>query len=93
MIYLPLLLLGVERILQERRPTLLMVTVWMAALTNFYFFYMLAILTAIYGICRVMAIHLGGVLALAGLLLMIGIIFYDHAWIAAKNARRRCKIH
>ncbi len=63
MIYLPLLLLGVERILQERRPTLFMVTVWMAALTNFYFFYMLAILTAIYGICRVLAIHLGGVKA------------------------------
>ena len=59
MIYLPLLLLGVERILQERRPVLFMVTVWMAALTNFYFFYMLAILTALYGTCRVIAIHCG----------------------------------
>ena len=59
MIYLPLLLLGVEWILQERRPVLFMVTVWMAALTNFYFFYMLAILTALYGTCRVIAIHCG----------------------------------
>lgn len=54
MIYFPLLLLGVERVLQEKRPLVLMLSVWMAGITNFYFFYMLAILTAAYGVCRVL---------------------------------------
>ncbi len=54
MIYFPLLLLGVERVLQEKRPLVLMLSVWMAGITNFYFFYMLAILTAVYGVCRVL---------------------------------------
>lgn len=52
MIWLPLLLLGLERILHEDRPALFMITVWLAALSNFYFFYMLAVLTAGYGIIR-----------------------------------------
>ncbi len=53
MIYFPLLLLGVERVLQERRPLVFMLSVWMAGISNFYFFYMLALLTAGYGVCRV----------------------------------------
>lgn len=53
MIYFPLLLLGAERVLQERRPMVFMLSVWMAGISNFYFFYMLALLTAGYGVCRV----------------------------------------
>ncbi len=53
MIYFPLLLLGTERVLQERRPMVFMLSVWMAGISNFYFFYMLALLTAGYGVCRV----------------------------------------
>ena len=56
MVYLPLLLLGVEQVLAKRRPYLLIVTVFLAAISNFYFFYMLAIITALYTlyqlICR-----------------------------------------
>ena len=56
MVYLPLLLLGVEQVLAKRRPYLLIVTVFLAAVSNFYFFYMLAIITALYTlyqlICR-----------------------------------------
>ena len=55
MIYLPLLLFGVERILQEKRPAVFMVSVWLAGVTNFYFFYVLALLTAGYGVFRVIA--------------------------------------
>ncbi len=55
MIYLPLLLLGVERVLRERRPFVLLISVWLAGLSNFYFFYMLALLTAGYAVVRTAA--------------------------------------
>lgn len=55
MIYLPLLLLGVEKVLREREPHIFLVTVWLAALSNFYFFYMLALMTAVYALVRVIA--------------------------------------
>lgn len=55
MIYLPLLLLGVEKVLRERKPHIFLVTVWLAALSNFYFFYMLALMTAVYALVRVIA--------------------------------------
>ena len=48
MIFLPLLLLGVEQIVAGKRPYLFIVTVFLAAISNFYFFYMLALFTAIY---------------------------------------------
>lgn len=55
MIYLPLLLLGGEKVLRERKPRIFLVTVWLAALSNFYFFYMLALMTAVYALVRVIA--------------------------------------
>lgn len=55
MIYLPLLLLGVEKVLWERKPRIFLVTVWLAALSNFYFFYMLALMIAVYALVRVIA--------------------------------------
>lgn len=55
MIYLPLLFLGVEKVLRERKPRIFLVTVWLAALSNFYFFYMLALMTAAYALVRVIA--------------------------------------
>lgn len=55
MIYLPLLLLGVERVLREKRPRVLLISVWLAGLSNFYFFYMLALLTAGYAVVRTAA--------------------------------------
>lgn len=55
MIYLPLLFLGVENVLRERKPRIFLVTVWLAALSNFYFFYMLALMTAVYALVRVIA--------------------------------------
>lgn len=55
MIYLPLLFLGVEKVLRERKPRIFLVTVWLAALSNFYFFYMLALMTAVYVLVRVIA--------------------------------------
>lgn len=48
MICFPLLLLGVERILQKKKPALFMVMVCVTMLSNFYFFYMAVIGTVLY---------------------------------------------
>lgn len=48
MIYLPLLLLGAEYVMQKRRPHLLIAMTALSAISNFYFFYMLVILTILY---------------------------------------------
>lgn len=52
MIYFPLLLVGAEKIIRKRNPLLFVVTVCVSACSNFYFFYMLAIFTAVYTIVR-----------------------------------------
>ncbi|MCI8992200.1 MAG: YfhO family protein [Eubacterium sp.] len=48
MLYFPLLLLGVEKIRREQKPGVLIVMVAVSAASNFYFFYMLALLVACY---------------------------------------------
>ena len=52
MIWFPLVLLGVEKILKKESPLCFIAAVFVSAVTNFYFFYMIAILTAIYVIVR-----------------------------------------
>ncbi len=52
MIYLPLLLLGVERVFHKEKGHLLIAVTALSALSNFYFFYMLVILTILYCIIR-----------------------------------------
>lgn len=53
MIYLPLVLLGAEYILEERKPWLFVLSVALSGFSNFYFFYMICILTVLYVIVRV----------------------------------------
>lgn len=48
MIYLPLILAGVEKIIRKERSTVFILSVCLASLSNFYFFYMIALITAIY---------------------------------------------
>lgn len=52
MIYLPLLLLGVEKIYRKESFAVFTIAVCVSAISNFYFFYMIAIITAIYVIVR-----------------------------------------
>jgi uncharacterized membrane protein YfhO len=52
LVFLPLLLLGVEDVLRTKRPYALVGAVFVAALCNFYFFYMQAIVTVIYAVVR-----------------------------------------
>ncbi len=54
MIYLPLLILGVEKVLDQKRPYLLIGAVFLSAVSNFYFFYILVMLTVIYVIARLL---------------------------------------
>lgn len=48
MIYLPLLLTGSERIFQKKKPTLFIFMVFLSAISNFYFFYMLVFAVCFY---------------------------------------------
>lgn len=48
MIYYPMLLMGVEKILKKQRPYLFVVSVFLSAVSSLYFFYMLVLLTVIY---------------------------------------------
>ena len=57
MVYFPLLLLGVEKILARKRPYLFILTVTIAALSNFYFFYYLVLLTVLYVIARLLMLY------------------------------------
>ncbi len=52
LIYLPLILLGAEYIFEKKKPWLFILSIMMAAVCNFYFFYMIAIITVIYVLVR-----------------------------------------
>ena len=52
LIYFPLIITGVEMILRGRRPYLMTAAVFLSAVSNFYFFYIITILTVIYTIVR-----------------------------------------
>ncbi len=57
MIYFPLLLIGAERILHREKPTLFIVMIFISAISNFYFFYMIVALAVIYVIFRFFMIY------------------------------------
>ena len=48
MIYMPLIIAGISRLLDDHKPVLFTVAVALAAISNFYFFYMIVLLTAVY---------------------------------------------
>lgn len=54
MIYFPLVILGIEKILKggQKKSYLLTIAVFLSAISNFYFFYQIVILTVIYVIVR-----------------------------------------
>jgi len=57
MIYLPLLLIGVEKLFARQKPAFFILTVCLCALSNFYFFYMLSILMVSYAVFRYFDIY------------------------------------
>lgn len=52
MIWLPMIWLGIEKIIDRERPFLYTISVFMACISNFYFFYMIVIFTALYVLVR-----------------------------------------
>ncbi len=72
MIYFPLLVLGVEKILRERRPYLFSFAVFLSAVSNVYFFYMLVLLTVLYVGARLIASYYRDIKAGLGMLFRIG---------------------
>lgn len=72
LLYFPLLILGVEKLLKKRRPDLFIVAVFLAAVSNFYFFYMLAILTALYAVLRICFLYRGNIRSMCGMVLRVG---------------------
>ena len=52
MIYLPLLIIGVEKIYRKEKPYLFTIMVAISAMSNFYFFYMLTAVAVIYALIR-----------------------------------------
>lgn len=52
MIYLPLLIMGVEKIYRKEHPYLFVIIIAISAMSNFYFFYMLTIAAVIYALIR-----------------------------------------
>lgn len=57
LIYLPLLCIGVERICQRKKPALFMLSVCLSAVSNFYFFYMLAFAVVFYVVARYISLR------------------------------------
>lgn len=57
LIYFPLLVVGVEKIIRREKPDLFVASVAIAALSNFYFFYVLALLTGLYALVRILYLH------------------------------------
>ncbi len=53
MIWLPLLLLGIDRVLEKKKPWLFLLSVFISAVSNFYFFYMLMLLAALYALFQI----------------------------------------
>ena len=57
MVYFPLVLLGVERILQQQKPGVFIAAITFSAVSNFYFFYMIFVLMALYILMRLAVLH------------------------------------
>lgn len=48
MLFLPLVIAGSEKVIRKERPNVLIISVFLSAVSNFYFFYMIVIMTVIY---------------------------------------------
>ena len=57
MIYLPFILIGVEEVLRRKKPYLMIVMVFISAISNFYFFFDLTIITVIYILFRYFTLY------------------------------------
>lgn len=66
-IFFPLLLIGCERIFRKKKPGLFIFMVFLSAVSNFYFFYMMVLMTVLYAVWR--SLRLRGLRQFGGVLL------------------------
>lgn len=52
LMYFPLVLIGVDRILEVKKPFFFIISIFLCAISNFYFFYMISIFMVLYAIFR-----------------------------------------
>ncbi len=57
MIYLPLLLIGLEEVMRKRKPHLLIVMAFLCTVSNFYFLYLLTVMAVIYVVFRYLTVY------------------------------------
>lgn len=57
LIYFPLLILGVEKIIRKERPYVFIGAVFVSAISNFYFFYMLVLSVVLYVVVRLIFLY------------------------------------
>lgn len=57
MIYMPLLIVGAEKIRTERKHLLFALAVALSAVSNFYFFYMIAVVTVVYVLWKCVCVY------------------------------------
>lgn len=72
LIYMPLLILGVEKIIKKKRPYTFIVAVAISAMCNLYFFYMLVLSTVIYVFTRTVILYRKNIKEAAMLIVRIG---------------------
>ena len=58
-IYFPLMLLGVDKILEGKKPFVYILSLGVAGMVNFYFFYMMGLLTVAYAVFRYFMVYKG----------------------------------
>ncbi len=73
MVYFPLLITGIEKILRKERPYLFIVMVFLCAVSNFYFFYMIVLLTVMYVVVRVLLLYRSSIRRMLKIVLKIAI--------------------
>ena len=59
MIYLPLICIGAEKMLEGKKPLAFILAVGLAGISNFYFFYMLVLFTVLYVLFRFIELNKG----------------------------------
>jgi len=82
-VFFPLLLLGCERYFRKKKPGLFIFMVFVSAVSNFYFFYMLVIMTVLYAVWR--SLRLRGIRQL-GRVVLDGIAFLFYGLIGTMLA-------
>lgn len=57
MIFLPVLIIGLEKVLRKERPTVLIIVSFLCSISNFYFLYYMSIMAVVYCIFRYTTIY------------------------------------